>query len=162
MPQAPLPRKRILALFSLLSSAVLFFGLHTSASHASTDPWSDSQLVQPATLVQELANKTNLPTIVYVGPRTLFSGSHIPGSTFHGTTSTESGLDELKKWANTIPHDTNLVIYCGCCPFEKCPNIRPAFTALHDLGFTHIRILVLATSFKSDWIDKNYPTEKGL
>jgi hypothetical protein len=162
MLSAIISQTRTFAFLSFLSAVILFSSLHANTSHASSDPWSDSQLVQPAALIQELANKTNPPTILYVGPRTLFSGAHIPGATFHGTTSTESGLDELKKWASTIPHDTNLIIYCGCCPFEKCPNIRPAFTTLHDLGFTHVRVLALATSFKSDWIDKNYPTEKGL
>jgi hypothetical protein len=153
------PRSRVLLSFFAL---ILLVAVHTNASHPFSDPWTESQLVQPASLVQELANKTNPPTIVYVGPRALFTGAHIPGSVFHGTASTEPGLDELKKWASTVPHDTNLIIYCGCCPFEKCPNIRPAFTALRDLGFTHLRILAIATSFKSDWIDKNYPTEKGL
>src|SRR5579864_2144672 len=135
---------RSLVLLSSLATLILLAALHANASHPSSDPWSDSQLVQPATLVQELASTTNSPTILYVGPRTLFSGAHIPGATFHGTASTEAGLDELKKWASTIPHGTNVVIYCGCCPFEKCPNIRPAFSTLHDLGFTHVRVLALA------------------
>jgi thiosulfate/3-mercaptopyruvate sulfurtransferase len=128
----------------------------------SVDPWPSSQTVQPADLVRELADKSKEPpTIVYVGFRALFAGAHIPGASFHGTASSEEGLAELKKWAATRPRSTNLVIYCGCCPFEKCPNIRPAYAALHDLGFTQLRVLVLSTSFAKDWVEKDYPYEKG-
>ena len=81
---------------------------------------------------------------------------------FHGTASKEEGLAELKKWLATLPRSANLVIYCGCCPFDRCPNIRPAYTAVHDLGFTHVRVLVLPTSFAADWVEKGYPIEKGL
>jgi thiosulfate/3-mercaptopyruvate sulfurtransferase len=129
----------------------------------SNDPWPESQTLKPADFVRELADKSKEhPTIVYVGFRTLFAGGHIPGATFHGTTSAEEGLAEFTKWAATLPRTTSLVIYCGCCPLEKCPNIRPAFTALNNLGFKNVRVLVLPTSFAKDWAEKNYPYEKGM
>jgi thiosulfate/3-mercaptopyruvate sulfurtransferase len=128
-----------------------------------SDPWPESQTVQAADFARELADKSKEhPTIVYVGFRTLFAGGHIPGATFHGTTSTEEGLAEFTKWASTLPRTTNMVIYCGCCPLEKCPNIRPAFTALNNLGFKIVRVLILPTSFAKDWAEKNYPYEKGI
>src|SRR6058998_2748203 len=92
--------------------------------------------------------------LVYVGFRTLFVGGHVPGATFHGSASTEQGLSDLKKWAEELPRTTNLVIYCGCCPLEKCPNIRPAFTALDKMGFKKLWVLVLPTNFATDWADK--------
>jgi hypothetical protein len=123
-----------------------------------------SQLVQPADLVRELATASAgpRPTIVYVGFRTLFAGGHIPGTTFHGSASTEQGLADIKKWAAALPRTTNIVIYCGCCPFERCPNIRPAFAFFQSMGFQHVRVLELPTSFATDWAEKNYPIEKGL
>jgi hypothetical protein len=30
------------------------------------------------------------------------------------------------------------------------------------MGFTHLRVLELRTSFAADWADKNYAIEKGL
>jgi thiosulfate/3-mercaptopyruvate sulfurtransferase len=134
------------------------------AQGGSSEPWTGAQLVQPAEFAQELAaTKNNAPpTVVYVGFRTLFEGGHIPGATFHGTASAAQGLADLKKWAASLPRATNLVIYCGCCPFDRCPNIRPAFTALRDMGFTHMRLLVLPKSFAADWVEKGYPMEKGM
>jgi thiosulfate/3-mercaptopyruvate sulfurtransferase len=128
------------------------------------NPWTDAQVLHAADLVPEIAaaKGANSPTIIYVGFRTLFEGGHIPEASFHGTASKEEGLADLKKWLATLPRPTNLVIYCGCCPFDRCPNIRPAYAALHEMGFTRLRVLVLPTSFAADWVEKGYPMQKGL
>jgi rhodanese-related sulfurtransferase len=136
-----------------------------TASPAKTDePWSNAQVLHAADLASALgdAKAADSPTIVYVGFRTLFEGGHIPGAAFHGTASKEDGLADLKKWIAALPRSANLIIYCGCCPFDKCPNIRPAYNALHELGFTRVRVLVLPTSFAADWVEKGYPMQKGL
>ena len=135
-----------------------------TAQLAKSEVLPPSQLVQPADLARELAipDVKARPTIVYVGFRTLFAGGHIPGATFHGSASTKEGLAEIKAWAATLPRTTKLVIYCGCCPFERCPNIRPAFALFQEMGFTDLRVLELPTSFAADWADKNYAIEKGL
>ena len=127
------------------------------------DPWASSQLVQPAEFAQELVDKSlSVPTVIYVGFRSLYAGGHIPGASYHGTASTEDGLADLKKWVDTLPRTTELVIYCGCCPFEKCPNVRPAYSALDKMGFKKIRVLKFPTSFAADWAEKGYPIQKGM
>jgi hypothetical protein len=162
-------RSQILLLIATLS---VFFAISATfvsvpairgVEKKSPDPWSAAQIIQPADLARELGDKNGTPpTVVYVGFRTLFAGGHIPGATFHGSASTEQGLADLKKWADTLPRSTNLVIYCGCCPFDKCPNIRPAFTALEKMGFKKLRVLVLPANFAADWADKGYPIQKGM
>jgi thiosulfate/3-mercaptopyruvate sulfurtransferase len=136
----------------------------TANQEKAADPWTNAQALHAADLVRELGDSKNgsAPVVVYVGFRTLFEGGHVPGASFHGTASKEEGLAELKKWLTTLPKATNLVIYCGCCPFDRCPNIRPAYTAVHDTGFTNVRVLVLPTSFAADWVEKGYPMQKGL
>ncbi|MFL6463384.1 MAG: hypothetical protein ACJ73N_03115, partial [Bryobacteraceae bacterium] len=54
-----------------------------------------------------------------------------------------------------------IVIYCGCCPFDKCPNIHPAYNTLKDLGFTDVKVVVNKTNLHTDWVSKGYPTTKG-
>ena len=127
------------------------------------DPWSSSQTVQPADLLKELAAPAHPdePAVVCVGFRPLYQGAHIPHSVFHGAASTEQGLAELKTWAKSIPKAANVVLYCGCCPLAHCPNLRPAFVAMRDMGFTNLRVLVLPNDFNTDWIEKGYPVEKG-
>jgi thiosulfate/3-mercaptopyruvate sulfurtransferase len=128
------------------------------------DPWSSGEILRAADLAQELTSaKGSQPAaIVYVGFHTLFEGGHIPGAVFRGTASTEKGIAELKAYLQDLPRSTHLVIYCGCCPFDHCPNIRPAYKAVHDMGFEHVRVLVLPTSFAADWVEKGYPIDKGL
>jgi hypothetical protein len=58
------------------------------------------------------------------------------------------------------PRDREIVIYCGCCPWEKCPNIRPAFAALQEMGFTHVKALYVPDNLAKDWIGKGFPTDK--
>jgi len=145
------------------SAAIAFVPATCGDEKMSTDPWTAAQILRPSDLARALDDKNEKsPTIIYVGFHTLFAGGHIPGATFHGSASTEQGLAELKKWADTLPRTASLVIYCGCCPFEKCPNIRPAFTALNGMGFKKLRVLVLPTNFATDWAGKGYPLEKGM
>ena len=156
-------RLLVLAICALAALAGAAICKAQADAAAGFDPWTTAQLVQPADLVKELSAKDGAaPTVLYVGFRTLYEGGHIPGASFHGTASTEAGLADLKKWAASLPRTTNLVIYCGCCPFDRCPNIRPAFAALRDMGFTHLRLLVLPKNFATDWVDKGYSMEKGL
>jgi thiosulfate/3-mercaptopyruvate sulfurtransferase len=157
----------VLVIAFLLSTTVALLVVPTRVVNAdeakASDPWTSAQSVQAAEFARELTDKAVAPpTILYVGFRSLFAGGHVPGAVYHGTASTEEGLGELKKWADSLPRSTNLVIYCGCCPLEKCPNIRPAFTALSSMGFKKLRVLILPTSFAADWAGKGYPIVKGM
>jgi hypothetical protein len=58
-----------------------------------------------------------------------------------------------------VPKDADIVLYCGCCPMVKCPNIRPAYRALREMGFQHVRVLNIATNMHEDWFGKGYPSE---
>lgn len=126
------------------------------------DPWLSSEEMQPAVLAKMLTDKyVSVPTVAFVGFRSLYAGGHVPDASFHGTASTEQGLRELKAWAASLSRSTELVVYCGCCPMDKCPNIRPAYTALSGMGFKKVRVLILPTSFAVDWAEKGYPMQKG-
>ena len=155
-----------------VSSLIFLFGIAVSAFPLGTasgdenkpaDPWPSSQTIQPAQLAKMLIDKyLSVPTVVFVGFRSLYVGGHVPDAAFHGTASAEQGLAELKAWAATLPRSGDLVIYCGCCPFDKCPNIRRAYHALTSMGFKKLHVLVLPTSFAVDWADKGYPMQKGM
>ena len=124
------------------------------------DPWPLAAALEPADLAKILAGSAPKPTIVYVGFPALFRPGHIAGATLHGPPSSPEGLADLRKWAEPLPRTTPIVVYCGCCPLTRCPNIRPAFKALSEMGFTHVRVLILPNSFGADWVEKQYPVEK--
>jgi rhodanese-related sulfurtransferase len=61
----------------------------------------------------------------------------------------------------TVGKDAPIVLYCGCCPWDHCPNIRPAYKALQAAGYKNVKALYLPKSFGEDWAAKGYPVEKG-
>ncbi|MBV9772192.1 MAG: rhodanese-like domain-containing protein, partial [Bryobacterales bacterium] len=91
----------------------------------------------------------------------LYRGKHIVHAINAGPTSKPEGIEALKKAVARLPKDADLVIYCGCCPMVKCPNIRPAYRTLQGLGFTHLRVLSLPTNLHTDWVSKDYPSESA-
>ena len=101
------------------------------------------------------------PTIIYVGFPSLYGGAHIPGAILAGPTSKPSGIDQLRQVVKDMPRRHSIVIYCGCCPFDKCPNIHPAYSTLQGLGFTNIKVVVIPTNLHTDWVSKGYPTARG-
>ena len=127
-----------------------------------SDPWQASQLVKPEDLAASLSKATaDRPLVLYVGPRFPYQGGHIAGSTFVGPTSKPDGLQALKQEMKNLPRDKQIVLYCGCCPWKDCPNIRPAFRTLEGQGFKDVRVLYLPKNLRQDWIAKGFPTQKG-
>ena len=58
------------------------------------------------------------------------------------------------------PKDRDIVIYCGCCPWQNCPNMKPAFAAMREAGFTNVRALMIDRDLDRDWVDRGSPIEK--
>ncbi len=96
---------------------------------------------------------------IQVGFRVLYKGAHIPGSIYAGPASSPSGLRRLRQLVKAWPRTTAILIYCGCCPFRMCPNIRPAYALLHGMGFYHIQVLYLPHGLNRDWIQKRLPIQ---
>jgi hypothetical protein len=144
------------AVFFLL--AVFMFGQSTGAPVA--DPWTQDQAMTPADLAKTLESGHS-PAILMVGPRILYNGDHIRGALYAGPAGTEAGLDLLRQQTAKLPLTAEIVLYCGCCPMERCPNIRPAFRTLKEAGFTNVRIVSIPTNLHTDWTEKGFPVEKG-
>jgi hypothetical protein len=125
-----------------------------------SNPWTDSEVLQPSELA-DLLKAPKPPTVICVAFPVLYKLKHISHASFAGPGSKSEGIDMLKKVVANLPKNTDLVIYCGCCPMVKCPNIRPAYAALKEMGFTHFRLLNVPTNMNADWYSKNYPTEEG-
>jgi thiosulfate/3-mercaptopyruvate sulfurtransferase len=131
-------------------------------SEAGRDPWKPADLIEPKDLNAMLASPgPRKPLIVYVGFDFLYDSAHIPGALYFGAGRTPKGIAALTQWARTVPRNKLVVIYCGCCPWNDCPNIRPAFKALRDAGVKNLKVLHIPHSLLQDWINESYPVEKG-
>ena len=108
--------------------------------------------MEPSALAASINSNKTVPVIISVGP-----AAAIPNSIDIGMVSTGEKLQDLKLKLKGMPRDTAIVIYCGCCPFEHCPNVRPAITLLKQMKFTNYFLLNLPHNIKKDWIDAGYP-----
>lgn len=119
----------------------------------SAEPWNENQLMEPADLAAIIQDENaTKPVIFSIGP-----GGELKGSIDIGPAEDPENLVKLKAELDKLDKNTEVVIFCGCCPFRNCPNIRPAFTLLNEMQFTNPKLLNLAQNFKTDWIDKGYP-----
>lgn len=135
----------------LLGSFFLFLGSNAQ----SANNWTDKQLLEPSELATVIAAQKDVPVVISVGP-----GAPIPNSVKVGITNNSEGQEKLKAQLAGLAKDTKIVVYCGCCPFEHCPNVRPAIDVLKQTGFTNYYLLNLPHNIKRDWIDKGYPVAK--
>lgn len=131
-----------------------------AAGQATSIP--NSRLLGPEDLVKILESQAvEKPLVIQVGSHVLYSQAHIPGSEYIGSAASQSGLDQLRKRVEKLPRTKFIVLYCGCCPWSHCPNVKPADDALEAMGFRHVKVLYLANNFGADWVEKGYPTAKG-
>lgn len=153
--------RKILPLLAILAFAlVTALPAHAQNSqtvHANVIPSAD--LIQPRAL-KLLLDARNAPPIFQVGSRLFFSEAHIAGSVYAGPGSSVQGLALLQQSVAQMPKDKLIVLYCGCCPWDRCPNVGPAWKHLHELGYSNVKVLYLPHNFGDDWVAKGYPTER--
>ena len=116
--------------------------------------WTSQELIDPAELSSTIKSNKPLPVILSIGP-----GAIIPHSVDIGMVREAESMKKFKNELANLPRDTQVVVYCGCCPFDRCPNIRPAIQVLKELKFINFKLLDLPHNIKIDWIDKGYPTQ---
>jgi thiosulfate/3-mercaptopyruvate sulfurtransferase len=146
---------RVAARAAILFAAVLGF------SQVVSNPWPESDLLEPADLAKTLRSSGAKPAVICVAFPVLYRSKHITEAVYAGPGNRPEGIEALKKAVAGMAKDRDLVLYCGCCPMVKCPNIRPAYQALKDMGFTRVRVLSIPTNMATDWYSKDYPSEAG-
>ncbi len=132
----------------------------SDAAAKANDAIPASALLQPAELAQMLETHDR-PLVLQVGSHVLYAEAHIPGSEYVGATGTSIGMQALRDRVSGLKKNQFIVLYCGCCPWGRCPNIRPAYGVLQTLGFTHVKALYIADNFGADWVRKGLPVAKG-
>ena len=144
----------------LLAAGVLgMFSKRAPAEEEARDPWPKDKLIEPAHLAKTLSGHGRHPVIISVVFPVLFRQRHIPAAILAGPGSKAEGISSLRAAVAGLSNSEDIVIYCGCCPMVRCPNIRPAFEELRSLGYTNVNVLNLPSSFHSDWTAKGYPVE---
>lgn len=150
---------------SKAASALLTAGAITTAFSAFSYQASTiarSQLINPDELVKILQSpKAEKPLLIHVGFHVLYLQGHIPGSEYIGPASNASALQKLRDRVQSLPRNKFIVIYCGCRPWDRCPNLKPAADTLRNMGFTNAKVLYIADNITTNWRDQGYPMITG-
>jgi thiosulfate/3-mercaptopyruvate sulfurtransferase len=140
-----------------IATAIAIIALFTLSFtyRQTTDPWKPAQVMKTADLAKILNDpKAVKPVIINVGPM----GS-IKGAVTTGAANSPEGLQKFKTEVTKYKKDQVIVIYCGCCSMQNCPNIRETFMHLQKEGFKNPRVLDIPTGLTEDWSGKGYPMD---
>lgn len=138
--------KKIIA-FSLS----LFFALSSQAQI-----WKKEQIMPTADLAEKInTNAADKPIVFNVGPM-----ENIKTAIFVGRATSATFVDQMKRELNMVPKTRTVVVYCGCCSFASCPNLKPAYDALITMGYKNAKVLEIPEGIKPDWVAKKYPMEE--
>ncbi|UUV21584.1 rhodanese-like domain-containing protein [Paenimyroides aestuarii] len=132
---------------------ICFLGMFGMNAQSFTDPWTPQQLLSTKVLSTRITqNKMDQTILINIGPDAVIKNS------FNlGPVQNKGNQEKLQNYLKKVSKDKEVVLYCGCCPFEKCPNIRPAFKSLIAMGYKNTKLLNIPKNIKVDWIDKGYP-----
>lgn len=145
-------------IFSLLPVTILMLNitLNSYGQENKNEPWKADQLMQPPELAKIINDEKAIqPVVLSIGP-----GAVIKGSVDIGAAKEDENIKKLKEQLSKYPKDAVIILYCGCCPFEHCPNIRPAFRLMSEMKFTNGKLLNLEHNIKIDWMNKGYPVQE--
>lgn len=156
---SPVPvggQRRWLVALALVAVGCSRFGLAQAAEPVASQTVTVDELA--AALRPDSGQK---PLVIHVGFHGLFEEARIPGAVDVGPGDSTEGLAALERKLRSIPSTSEVVLYCGCCPWDHCPNIRPALALAQKLGFSHVRVLMIPKSFRNDWTKRGFPIESG-
>jgi thiosulfate/3-mercaptopyruvate sulfurtransferase len=149
----------IMAIFGLTGALSALFS-PADSGQASSIP--SAKLIQPEELARMIqGSAAEKPLIIQVGSRVLYEEAHIPGSEYIGPASSSEAREKLSQRLQSVSRGKVVVLYCGCCPWSDCPNVKPAWDVVQSLGFSKAKVLYIANNFGADWVEKGYPVTKG-
>jgi hypothetical protein len=151
---------RLASLAFLLALSCVSLLLLLVSARSATDPWTSERTMQPAALLKD-SLKQRLPRSVLRRIQApAHRGPHRRRAQYRGTAGSYEGLQELTTSAASLPHSTNLAIYCGCSP-GALPQHSSRLQAASGNGFHEIATSASAHGFEVDWAEKGYPYKKG-
>lgn len=137
----------------ILILALILSGFFSAYSQAPL--WKKEQLMPTQELSDKIkTNAKDKPVIFNVGPM-----ENIKTAVFVGKATSATCVEKMKSTLAMENKNKPVVIYCGCCSYASCPNIKPAYDALIAQGFKNTKVLELPEGIKPDWVAKGYPME---
>jgi hypothetical protein len=140
--------KNLIAFLIITTSSLTCF--------SQTPLWTKEQLMPTKELAEKIkTNAKDKPLILNVGPM-----DRIKTAIDVGRATSVTGIEKIKSSVAMENKNKVVVVYCGCCSYASCPNIKPAYDALISIGFKNAKVLELPVGIKEDWVANGYPMEE--
>ncbi len=141
-----------------MKNLITFIIIATSSltCFSQTPLWKKEQLMATKELAEKIkTNAKDKPLILNVGPM-----DRIKTAIDVGRATSVTGIEKIKSSVAMENKNKVVVVYCGCCSYASCPNIKPAYDALISIGFKNAKVLELPVGIKEDWVANGYPMEE--
>lgn len=136
-------------LFTLILAGVFSLG-----TFAHNEPWKKEQLMPTKDLADRINSKKDVPVVLNIGPM-----ENIKNAIAIGSMNSIFAKDKIQSALANFDKNKEVVVYCGCCSYGSCPNIRPAYEKVQELGYKKVKVLEIPEGIKPDWVAKGYPME---
>jgi thiosulfate/3-mercaptopyruvate sulfurtransferase len=134
---------------------ILALLLFTAFGLFQTPTWKKEQMMTTIELSTKIkTNAKDKPLIFNVGPM-----ENIKGAIAVGAATNVTFGSKIQSYLTMESKTKAIVVYCGCCSYSSCPNIKPAYDYLIAQGFKNTKVLELPESIKPDWVAKGYPMD---
>jgi thiosulfate/3-mercaptopyruvate sulfurtransferase len=133
---------------------IILAGLFSFGTFAHNDPWKKEQMMPVKELAERITSKKDVPVILNIGPM-----ENIKTAITVGPMNSIFAKDKIQNALSGTDKNREIVVYCGCCSYANCPNIRPAFEKVQELGYKKVKVLEIPEGIKPDWVAKGYPME---
>ena len=138
-----------------LLTTILLFGFGLINVYAQAPIWKKEQLMSTTDLsIKIKTNSKDKPLIFNVGPM-----ENIKGAIEVGAATNVTFGSKVISYLTMENKTKSIVVYCGCCSYSSCPNIKPAYDYLIAQGYKNTKVLELPEGIKPDWVAKGYPIE---
>ncbi len=106
------------------------------------------------------------PIIIFCGDvgnekdKYTYSFQKIKGALAIGSVNQASWKSNLQKVLvqskENQSYSKEVIVYCGCCSSDNCPNVEPVILELKRLGFKKVKGLYFSEGYLPEWHAKKY------
>jgi thiosulfate/3-mercaptopyruvate sulfurtransferase len=93
-----------------------------------------AEVIQPDASQRILEGKDRT-TVLQVDSHVMSAQAHIPGADYAGPGSQDAGSQPLESKVASTPKANIIVIYRSCWPWNRCPNVGPAYESCSSSHF---------------------------
>jgi len=114
----------------------------------SSDPWKANELIKPEELTKWLSATAGAkPLVICVAFPVLYPGGHIAGAKFAGPAAKPEGIEALKRAANGLSKDRQIVLYCGLLSVGQMPKHPRSLSCHAGVGIQRSESIVSPHEF---------------